>query len=153
MRIDHNQDGISHINVYSKGRTELGRLLSNFANTPFMHPAHGKFASVEGYWYWLSCKEDTLKELYGYKAKKVGRELGGEDWLDDAAFRMNVCTAITCKLEQNPYISKMLAETDLPLVHYYLFGNNYNPKVIVPSQGLWIINHIESIRADLCSKA
>lgn len=28
------EDGITHINVYSKGATELGRLLTNFAHTP-----------------------------------------------------------------------------------------------------------------------
>jgi len=152
MRIDHNQDGVSHINVYSKGRTELGRLLSNFAHTPFVHPVHGRFASVEGYWYWLSCKEDILKELHGYRAKKVGRELGGEDYQDGAAFKMNICTDINCKIEQNPNISRMLEEIDLPLVHYFIYGSGYNPKIVVPTQGLLVINHIESIRATLCSK-
>lgn len=28
-------DGIDHINIYSKGKTELGCLLSNFAFSPF----------------------------------------------------------------------------------------------------------------------
>jgi len=152
MRIDHNQDGISHINVYSKGRTELGRLLSNFAHTPFVHPAHGRFASVEGYWYWLSCKNDRLKELYGYLAKKVGRELGGQDWVDGAAFRQNVRKAISCKIEQNPNISRLLAESTLPLTHYYVYGQSHNAKVINVTQGVWIIDHIESIRASLNEK-
>lgn len=40
-------DGIDHINIYSKGKTTLGRMLSNFACTPFTHPEDGKFASIE----------------------------------------------------------------------------------------------------------
>lgn len=43
-------DGIDHINVYSGGATELGRLLTNFAHTPFENE-YGKFESVEGFWY------------------------------------------------------------------------------------------------------
>lgn len=66
-------DGITHINVYSKGKTELGRLLSNFSHTPF----YGNdilFNSVEGWWQWFTTgKEyDYLKYLYGFKAKKRG---------------------------------------------------------------------------------
>lgn len=47
-------DGIDHINVYSQGKTKLGRLLSNFANTPFEIPGLGRFQSVESYWYYGS---------------------------------------------------------------------------------------------------
>lgn len=35
MNFKPEMDGIDHINVYSKGKTELGKLLSNFARTPF----------------------------------------------------------------------------------------------------------------------
>ena len=44
--IDPKLDGIEHINIYSKGKTELGRLLTNFAQTPFIHPEYGRFESV-----------------------------------------------------------------------------------------------------------
>jgi hypothetical protein len=47
MDIKPSEDGVTHINVYSRGNTELGRLLSNFAHTPFSHPEFGEFASVE----------------------------------------------------------------------------------------------------------
>lgn len=35
-------DGITHINLYSKSRTVLGRQLSNFAHSPFKHPKYGE---------------------------------------------------------------------------------------------------------------
>jgi hypothetical protein len=35
---DPTTDGIDHINIYSKGYTKLGRLLSNFTKSEFTHP-------------------------------------------------------------------------------------------------------------------
>lgn len=77
--IDPNEDGISHINVYSKGRTGIGRFLSNFTFYP-IHTVDGEFHSIEGYWYWLTCRDDRLRYLHGYEAKKLGRNTnsGGE---------------------------------------------------------------------------
>jgi len=34
--INPEEDGITHINIYSKGKTDLGRMLSNFAKLPFI---------------------------------------------------------------------------------------------------------------------
>ena len=56
-----NEDGITHINICSKGKTELGRLLSNFAHTPFWLQGAGRFESVEGYWFWLGTEVDKAK--------------------------------------------------------------------------------------------
>ena len=50
-------DGVTHINVYSKGTTALGRALSNFAHIPFMVVPNGRFESIEAYWYWLRVME------------------------------------------------------------------------------------------------
>lgn len=51
---DCQKDGIDHINVYSKGKTALGRFLSNFAQVD-LETKNGNFSSVEAYWYWLTC--------------------------------------------------------------------------------------------------
>lgn len=47
-------DGVNHINIYSKGVTLVGRVLSNF-HTPAeaYETTHGTFASLEGYYHWL----------------------------------------------------------------------------------------------------
>ena len=75
MKLDPKEDGVSHINVWSRGTTDLGRDLSNFAHTPFVHPRYGPFQSVEGFWYWLSTgqKEIKLRHLWGYLAKEEGK--------------------------------------------------------------------------------
>ena len=43
-------DGVDHINIYSRGKTQLGRMLSNFYLSPFNHPVYGGFNTVEGFY-------------------------------------------------------------------------------------------------------
>jgi len=137
-------DGLDHINVYSKGQTFLGRLLSNFAHTPFTCE-DGKFASIEGYWYWLSIvdkkEREVLRTLHGYEAKEVGRKLRTDQFGDNVdAFKRKICKAIKIKIEAHN-LDKLLAETDLPLTHYYLYG-----KKRVEGGGEWIIVFLERLR-------
>jgi len=135
------EDGITHINVYSRGKTELGRWLSNFARSPIV-TEDGHFMSIEGYWYWLGCKDDKLKLTYGYLAKKLGRELGAPDWLEGEEFKRKIKHAISIKLYTYPEKYRELKESTLPLAHYY----NYGGKVVEPKQGRWIIEFLEEMR-------
>lgn len=136
------EDGDTHINIYSKGYTMLGRMLSNFAHTPFIHPEDGPFASVEGYWYWLGCKNDSLRTVSGFAAKKLGRQLGASDWQDTEEFKRKIKLAIKAKLDQNPQILKDLKASELPLTHYYFYGT----KVVAVPEGDWIIEYINEFR-------
>lgn len=138
-------DGVTHINIYSKGNTTLGRTLSNFAKTPF-HCEDGHFESIEGYWYWLSCKNDELRKLYGYLAKKRGRELRGTDWPSDVGFKVKILNALQYKLDQNIFIQDLLKKSELPFEHYYVFGDKiYDER----SRNLWIIDFWETKRKEL----
>lgn len=145
-------DGVDHINVYSKGKTELGRLLSNFAHTPF-ECTDGKFESVEGYWYWLLTdpgepRRDELKRAYGFKAKQIGRELLAKDWPDQRdlfEFRENIFKAIYAKVRQHDLLGNLLKDSALPFYHYYVYGSK-----VVPVGGAgWIMDDISTIRYDL----
>lgn len=137
---DPTQDGITHINIYSKGKTVIGRYLSNFAKFPFEHPVHGKFLSVEGLWYWLLTPEDNnqrdkLRLTYGYSAKKLGRELSnGADWGESEEFKNSIYEALELKAASCEELTKDL--TGLPFVHYYTFGS----KIVVPDRGQWVID-------------
>lgn len=137
-------DGIDHINVYSKGKTELGRLLTNFAHTPF-DCEDGHFESVEGYWYWLSTKVDHLRTLYGYEAKRFGSEMKRGIKYDVPDFNERIKQAIAIKILTNPMLTSMLMESTLPLVHYYEYPN----KVVPLPKYQWIMDHISEIRKDL----
>ena len=135
-------DGITHINVYSKGQTELGRFLSNFTHVP-IETEDGKFNSIEGYWYWLSCKNDQLREVSGYEAKHLGRILGGQYWQSSEEFQRKICSAIKNKLQTSIAEELLIKNKNilhLPLDHYYV----YNNRIHRPKEGKWVITYIES---------
>jgi predicted NAD-dependent protein-ADP-ribosyltransferase YbiA (DUF1768 family) len=139
-------DGFDHINIYSKSVTELGFLLSNFAHTPFICE-DGRFASVEGYWYWLSVdpdnhRRDELRTSKGFQAKFLGRELRGDDWNENMDFKRKICDAIRAKIEQTEGLKELLRQSTLPFTHYYVY-NNKKKKV---DGADWIVNFITSYR-------
>ena len=145
-------DGVDHINVYSKGLTKLGQFLTNFACSPFSHPEHGKFASIEAYWYWLGCTHkdrDKLKPLWGFEAKKIGRELNALDWQEDPEFKQNIKKAMYAKIFNNPEMALELKQSTLPLRHYY----NYKGKIVEPQEGVWIIDFLTELRKRMNSCA
>jgi len=151
-------DGLEHINIYSKAHTELGRSLSNFANSPFKHTDYGMFMSVEAFWYWLKTdkKFPYLKDLYGYHAKKEGKRMvdmvrsENPEYYDNLpntdAFQNEIKTALRLKLKQNKDILTNLVSTDLPLLHYYYYGNSDNAKVHMVTQYDWITDELELLR-------
>lgn len=139
------RDGVDHINIYSNGKTELGRLLSNFAFSP-MILKEGEFASLEGYWYWkcTGSKHDVLKKLFGAEAKKIGRTFervhceGFDDFID---------IAVRAKIYQNPLLKRLLSESHLPFTHYYGWGNDTNALIIRSSYRF--LETIHKIRTEL----
>jgi predicted NAD-dependent protein-ADP-ribosyltransferase YbiA (DUF1768 family) len=148
IKISFHNDGIDHINVYSKGKTHLGRLLSNFAYTP-IKTEDGDFVSIEGYWYWLLCdhpQRDELRKKFGNDAKALGRQLGATDWpLDDVEFERKILEAIRVKVYSNQEIKSLLIKTDLPFVHYYVYSN----KVKMVSGCDWFLSEFDRIRKEL----
>jgi predicted NAD-dependent protein-ADP-ribosyltransferase YbiA (DUF1768 family) len=138
-------DGVDHVNVYSRGKTEAGRLLSNFAHTPFT--LHGvRFASVEGFY--MSMLQDGEAEwahvasLFGREAKKWGKKSGKRPgdlvrtWdgrqvpLEGDEFEQEVALALRAKAAQNLEVRAALRATgELPLTHdYVMWGRPIAPR-------------------------
>lgn len=147
--IDPFNDGLDHINIYSRSRSELGRLLSNFARTAFTHPEYGYFASMEAYWYW--CKSgkmhDRIRRTVGSYAKSMGRNL---PFVFNPKFNEDIDSGLTAKLQCNPTIQAMLRESTLPFMHYYVVGE----RVVLPNSDVfdladWYTNQREIMRVDL----
>lgn len=137
-------DGVTHINIYSKAKTDLGRYLSNFTQCGLL-TEDGSFESIEGYWYWLSSKNDKLRSLHGWEAKHYGRSVGGKDWIDDADFKRKICLAIEYKIKTMPFeLWTQFYSSDAPFKHYYV----YNDKIVEPKEGKWIIDHITQVRGN-----
>lgn len=129
-------DGIDHINIYSKGKTEIGRWLSNFAYSP-VQTEHGWFDSLEGYWYWQTTLNDRLREVHGFPAKKLGKESEKIIEISDEVFKSKICKALDAKLKTRP---KWVAEQcNLPLKHYYEYGG----KRVEKQEYNWITEHIQ----------
>lgn len=145
---DPNQDGLTHINVYSRGLTVIGRFLSNFTFAPFVHPLDGRFASVEGYWYWLAVKpthprRDELRYAHGYAAKTLGRMFRGADWPTLPDFQDRICMALRAKLGAYPdFLMLFRQPPHLPLAHYYVFDGMTRA---VP-EAQWMLDELDKIR-------
>jgi hypothetical protein len=77
MALNPNNDGIDHINIYSRSGCQLGFFLSHFSKTPFVHPDYGNFESMEGFWYFAKTgfQHNYLRGLYGNEAKAFGKKL------------------------------------------------------------------------------
>ena len=125
-----NDDGVWHVNVYSKGRTWLGQTLSNFAHTPFDHSHYGHFESVEGFWYWYKTRDDVLRSLCGFEAKRTGRLLSQIHPAPDHEILRPVYLS---KLQSHPLLWDALRANTLPLVHYYVYAG----VVHLPLQYQW----------------
>lgn len=148
------EEGKTHINAYSQSRTELGRLLSNFTKVKFKCE-DGEFESIEGYWYWLivnksNPKREQLRKVSGFKAKQLGRQLTKTDWCDNENFKLKIKRALWYKTIALPKLQKLLLENNLPIVHYYFYGEaEKNPKIIIPKNGKWVWEAFEVIKNHL----
>jgi hypothetical protein len=129
-------DGLNHINIFLKAKTSLGRWMSNWAHTPFTHLIHGKFASIEGFWYWLSSRQDCLRDLSGVTARNLGKVLPRLFIMKEAEFRKEIRYAIKMKLETNPDMRLALKLSTLPFTHYYSYPN----KLIRLPDYQWVVD-------------
>lgn len=143
-------DGVQHINVWSRGVTQLGRNLSNFAHTPFTHPAYGPFESMEAYWYWIATgmQHDSLRGLWGIAAKRVGKVL---ERVPVENFEALICEGLYYKTIQTPTLCQQMVFSELPFYHYYWFGHLEHDryKLVVPASGEFQMTYLEDLRIHL----
>lgn len=134
-------DGVKYINI--NGRTELGKLLANFAFTPFVHPYFGPFNCMEGFWHYIRNKEkdDRFRNMDGSEAKKLASKLTMEYVKD---FRAIIEVAMFYKVDQNPRLKELLLESTLPFVYYYRFGPG--DLAINPRGHDWMVKMIANVR-------
>ena len=133
----YDQDGITHINIYSKGKTSLGRWMTNFAYAP-VTLCHGEFNSLEGYWYWLGTRDERLRKLSGFSAKQLGRSIPNRK-IDN--FQELIKNAMLIKLDTYPKWKAQFISSSLPFKHYYVFGGR-----VVDAGFQWIVDEWERLR-------
>lgn len=146
-------DGIDHINIYSKGETGLGKLLSNFACTEISTGFDGKFSSIEAYIYWLqtdSVNKETLRSLCGPDAKRFGRVLKKQKprKISEEVLKDMVRDALLSKAS-NIFLQRLLIKSSLPFAHYYVFDGVVKPG---PKEWEWVVQFWEDLRRQLKRK-
>jgi hypothetical protein len=142
-------DGINHINIYSKGQTELGRWLSNFT----FHPIKIDdivFKSIETYWYYLLTNDSKILNTFGYKSKELGKQIMKDKNLPSyfdfnsvkkEEFELKIKNALDTKLKSNKDRLISFGRETLPFAHYYVYGGRkFN------AGHDWIIQHLEKRR-------
>jgi hypothetical protein len=131
MNLTPLEDGVSHINVYSRGKTELGRCLTNPAPISFDHPKYGTFDNVEGFHFFLKtgAKDYNYATINGFEARRKGKSEVGL-YKDLPEFDVMMRAAWLAKILQNRKLYRDVLENNLPLTHYYFYGKEDNCKVI-----------------------
>jgi len=145
MKYDPREDGITHINIYSKAQTTLGRALSNW--TPCtINTSIGQFRSIEGLIFYLGSFDERLRDVAGFEAKQLGEQLDRGIRLPEDIFRRIVTEGMYSKIEHlTPEFQKQFKFSKLPFTHYYTYGN----KVIDIPKWEWQIKVWEKIREEL----
>lgn len=149
--LDPRDDGVTHINIYSKGSTALGVMLSNFYLQQFRLEDHGHFASIECFWHWLSTgkQHDCLRSTWGYGAKMAARKFDKVP-MPEEEFRREIIRAIKIKILTNGELRRLFVESTLPFAHYYYFGDKERAKVYEQDgRFTWLTDFFEEFRAEL----
>jgi hypothetical protein len=147
---NNDEDGIKFINIWFKGKTQVGRMLSHFYESPFIHPYFGPFNSMEGFWHYIQNveRDDALRSMSGMTAKNHGKKLS---WHYVDNFHEIINTANFYKIEQNAELKKLVIESELPFTYYYLYEPTADAKgqpdvAITPPGYKWLIDGFEKNR-------
>lgn len=143
MKYGVNKDGVDHINVYSKGKTEYGKYLSNFYPCFVDVKNTGVFKTIEGYWFWLQTHDERLKTLDGYQCKILGSVLERK-FLSAKSdeFKLKILSVCQQKFDKWALKDEFLLSS-LPLVHYY---ENSSGDPDVKTSMDFILNYYDSRR-------
>jgi hypothetical protein len=145
--LEVDRDGVTHINIYSKGNTDIGRYLSNFAHTPIELKHDGYFASIEAYWYWLLTGDDDLRLMHGFSAKAAGKTALEKQKAridsESEEFKEKIKHALDVKFKSHSKKFLSLCQSHLPLRHYYVYQEKR-----VDAGYKWITEHIEKRRQE-----
>lgn len=136
-------DGVDHINISVDGKTELGVLLTHFAESHFTHPFLGPFNCMEGFWHYVRAEspDDKLRQLVGKAAYQHGKQF---KTVRRPAFHKIILDGNYQKILENDRLRKLLVESDLPFTQYYIFGPEQLP--INPPTAPWLVPDFEKLR-------
>lgn len=156
--INPQEDGITHINIYTKSNCKLGKMLSNMYQSPFNFQGIN-FNSIEQAWHYFKFKDNDVQKANHIlslnssfeclKYAKANKTIESTKIALSDSFKELMCSLIRSKIMNDNTLKLMLRNSFLPLEHYYAYGTD-NPKVHdQKDKYLWMIESIEHTRYEL----
>lgn len=137
-------DGETHINIYSKAQTPLGRGLSNW-DICNIRISIGFFKTIEGLIFYLGSFDEKFRGMTGFEAKVAGDKMDRDIRLPEDVFRRFIIEAMYAKINKDADLRLLLKDSTLPFQHYY----NYGGKQIKIPKWDWQVQTWEKIRTEL----
>lgn len=148
MQFDPREEGITHINIYSKSNSTLGRVLSNWTPAA-IDISIGKFNSVEGLIFYLGSFDNRLRGMVGYDAKTFGEKVDRNIRLPKDVFRALVIEGMESKIKNvkkvNLQLFNQFVGLEMPLTHYY----HYDTIVVQIPKWEWQVVEWEKLKVRL----
>ncbi|MBA4027306.1 MAG: hypothetical protein C0473_03595 [Cyanobacteria bacterium DS3.002] len=129
LKLTTARDLMAPLNVSSKSSDDIGRLMSNFAETPFTLKGQ-RFASVEGFYQSLKFTDAEMRSRVANMSGPIAKSFGRKGTAEAATFEGNtfpfgsaqhhdlIKDALRAKLEQHPQIAAEFISTHpRPIVH------------------------------------
>lgn len=112
----------THINIDSRAKTDMGKMLTHLYESKFVHPEFGPFQSMEGFWAYVrnNGSGNQFRTMHGMTARRASQKVKSRkiDFFYEIILEANFE-----KITQNTEgLADMLKESTLPFDHYYVFG-------------------------------
>lgn len=145
-------DGRDHINLWDRGRTELGRALAIDTDTVIEVKGLGSFRSFYSLWIYLTSKNRTLamRTAPAYRLRQVARDRHEQGNFDEGAMsvRYIMMTSLWNYIRQDADLEAALVSSDsAPLVSYVEHESTRSAH----SQSKWWVDMVKLARATLIS--
>lgn len=139
------EDGVDHINVSSSAKTQLGKLLTPAAPTPFTHPQIGPFASIDGLRFWLidAAHDDRFRTAANGMVHRLQQQI--KDLVPGNEWQEIVAEAMWLRTLGYPEIAELMTANELPYRCYYLQELNSISLPVEVAMGRWLLPVLEEI--------
>lgn len=151
--IDLNRnDGVKHIRIDNRGKTQLGRMLDSQYMSPFEIPGLGTFNSTEGLWYYISMKRppEDFRVLRGNLCRKLIRELKDRNEhhrVERRNFYEIIEYGTYAKIMQNEDLKQRFIENELPMLRFFMRSRNGQNSLMIESTSRAVV-----FLNDLCQR-
>jgi hypothetical protein len=114
-------DGVDHINIYKRPKTELGRIISVFSeDRPFNHPFFGHFSSRQGMFFYLQSPsgDDAYRTMSPVKMSHHAFN-SGEPRVNFQNIKYFMAEALWLQIKDDEKAIQLFKDNQLPFEAYF----------------------------------